>query len=153
MNGHSAKTLVILLLLAAVSFGPAELMAQRFKVQEVADILPGPDSSAPGHFTRMGNELVFTARGGTLLSVRWALFKTDGQTVDRLGEVQFNSGVVPFAELKGEFFFNGIGPNGGELYKTDGERVVEVADINPGSAHSNSSDFTRLGGLRLVALW
>ena len=40
------------------------------------------------------------------------------------------------AELNGELFFWGNGPNGNEVFKTDGRSVTEVADLNPGPEDS-----------------
>jgi ELWxxDGT repeat protein len=138
-------------LFSVFALAQGDLFAQRFKVVEVADIVPGPDSSGPSHFTRLGNELIFTARDATLRPVQRAIFKTDGHSVQRLGDVLygFNESSFAdapfFAELNGELFFTAFGANGGELYKTDGEHVVEVADINPVSATSRPRGFARLG--------
>ena len=41
-----------------------------------------------------------------------------------------------------ELYFTADGPNGEELFKTDGNTVIEVTDINPGSGSSSPDDFT-----------
>ena len=72
------------------------------------------------------------------------IFKTDGQTVTKLADVGPMTYGPQFTEFAGQLFFNAVGPNGRELYRSDGEGVYLVADINP-NGDSDPFEFTQLG--------
>ena len=121
--------------------------------QEVTE-MPEPNPGevpyrGPEFLTPLGEVLYFRSR----TAGRWELFEADGATATGLGielVVYFHNAIprrpvlVPFGN---ELFYAGCGPNGCELYKTDGNDVTELADINPGPKSSNPTELTEFGEL------
>ena len=63
------------------------------------------------------------------------------KALDDINPVATPIGSFPlgFTKFKEELYFMATGPNGRELYKTDGETVVELANIHPaGDAFASS---------------
>ncbi|MBA4106919.1 MAG: hypothetical protein C0485_14305 [Pirellula sp.] len=101
------------------------------------DLLPGPESSVPATYSsiELDNKLLIPGRGAN----GWAVF-----VINSAGELvnQLDLGLVPAGdkvergfydlppqdlhEFRGEVYFQGTGPNGPDLYKTDGETLTKM---------------------------
>ena len=123
--------------------------------EQVRDIHPGGEGSAPQMFTALGGRLLFRARdaaGGTATGTE--LWATDGTT----GGTQLVKDIYPgtdgsfpsfFTALGGRLLFSayGGGVAGTELWATDGtaDGTQLVKDINAGGGNSFPVGFTALG--------
>jgi ELWxxDGT repeat protein len=76
----------------------------------------------PAEAREYGGDLYLFELGGS-----HRLLKTDGESVTDLGVQHWTSNMI---EYNGELYFGAVGANGNELYKTDGQALVEF-DINP----------------------
>lgn len=73
------------------------------------------------------------------------VFKTDGEEVTKLTDATPNATGAEFVEFAGQLFFRAVGEFGNELYRTDGNQVFLVADINP-AGDASPYGFTAFGG-------
>ncbi|MEZ5964146.1 MAG: hypothetical protein R3F56_09900 [Planctomycetota bacterium] len=122
----------------------------------VADILPGPGTSAITRMTRLGSRVVFFANDGPHGYEWWASDGTTAGTV-MLGDLNPGSGhgatlVTPLV-MGGLAYLSGDdGVHGYEMWSTDGTpgSLQLVVDIFPGATGSNPHDFTPIGGGRFL---
>lgn len=128
--------------------GPPKLFKTDGKrVVEIPEPNPGEFPYAqPEFLTPVGDEMFFRSAG-------WRrLFKTDGETVTDLGiKLVLHLHSMRFLRpllvpLGNELLYAGLGPNGWELFRTDGMTVTQAFDINPGKADSNPEWLTALDG-------
>ncbi|MCB9335512.1 MAG: T9SS type A sorting domain-containing protein [Flavobacteriales bacterium] len=100
----------------------------------VADIYPGDSSSTPQNFMVFNAELFFNAG-------YYSFYKTDGSSVVYLANIEVNSGsgsIIYNSELY--FASGGYSPTPNlELWKTDGNSVNMVDDINPAGSSTPKS--------------
>ncbi|QDU65110.1 hypothetical protein [Engelhardtia mirabilis] len=118
------------------------------------DLLPGPDSSIPTDFLRVGSRAYFVARTGP--SGVGRLWVTDGTAAGtvQVADVQISTttGVRPLFDAEGvggaEVFFIGYDASGWELWRSDGTAsgTLRVTDIAAGVASSDPRDGAVVGG-------
>jgi len=121
------------------------------------DAFPGPDSSSPSGFTRLGDRVVFAANDGVKGLEVW---RTNGTKAGTKLLKNINPGDddgVPgpdgsapsgFEKLGKRLYFGANdGTNGSELWRTDGTRkgTRRVKDIFPGAVGSAPSGLFRRG--------
>ncbi|HVU99742.1 MAG TPA: hypothetical protein VHH88_00170, partial [Verrucomicrobiae bacterium] len=122
----------------------------------VADISPdsddvvktNPNSSWPNGFVTLGNDLFFSANGGTS-KLNYELWKYNGIAVSQVANIHpdsgsdfssYPTGMTPF---KGALYFMADdGSNGYELWRSLGTNATLVANINPGGGSSYPQHFT-----------
>lgn len=105
--------------------------------------------------TTVGDTLMFKYNPGT----GFGMYKTDGTEAGTTfgladGTQVFGDSFAPMAQLNGSVFFLARDANdaddafGNEPWISDGTEAGSrmLKDINPGSSHSNPSDFLRIGG-------
>ena len=110
----------------------------------VADIAPGSESSGAGHgsgYAELGDYLYFFANvNGTP-----GLYRTSGIGVEYLAPTS-NDAPHIFNTINGQLVFVGNGESGEEYYRTDGQTVSLLADVNPGPASSNPQSLFEYAG-------
>jgi ELWxxDGT repeat protein len=91
----------------------------------------------------LGDQLIFAASENG----QFGIYSTDGSDV-RLVDGNVTVALTPptavgfsWIEFENEIYFPGNGPDGTELYVTDGQAVRQVADIAQGSLSSSPRDF------------
>ncbi len=103
----------------------------------VADIFPGSEGSWPGShssFKVLSDHLYFFASDSSGLG----LFRSNGYEVEFVARSE-SEAFFHSRRFGDSIIFVGTGDNGVELYRTDGNGVSLLADINPGLADSNPS--------------
>jgi ELWxxDGT repeat protein len=110
----------------------------------VADIVPGPESSSPGHhsgFAELGDHLYFFAGA----QGNFGLYRTSGVGVEYVARAPDDS--LRILKLgNGSILFTGNGDSGVEFYRTDGHTISILADVNPGPASSNPQSLFEYAG-------
>lgn len=114
----------------------------------IADLWPGETGSAPGEFTELGAEILLTASAPGLGE---ELFKTGGtegdlELVEDINPGAGGSQLGWLVRLGGAVLFAANdNTDGFEVWTTDGSGATQVADINPGAAHSFPNQLTVAG--------
>jgi ELWxxDGT repeat protein len=141
----------ILLLAMATSLAVAQRPPHRFVVEQVADIVPGPQGSVPVGLFAHGDMLYFNTWGGNT-----GLYRTDGSSVQRISDIDAPATIVAgnttyfansgglyvdrngslaqlgdfgttfgpeFAEFQNQLYFTAAD----KLYRSDGEDAEPVA--------------------------
>jgi len=129
--------------------GPARL---------VADIHPGPATSAPSDIVDAGGTILFAADGGGHGVELW---RSDGTSAGTFMVKDIRAGPAgssprQLTRLGGNVFFVADdGASGLELWKTNGTATgtVLVRDIWPGAKSSNPRELVASGGLVFFAAW
>lgn len=110
----------------------------------VADIVPGPGSSSAGGgggYAELGDYLYFfaaTPQGS------FGLYRTSGTGVEYVAPTSNNAPHI-FNTINGALIFVGNGVDGEEFYRTDGNTISQLADVNPGPAGSNPQSLFQYG--------
>jgi ELWxxDGT repeat protein len=110
----------------------------------VADIVPGPVSSSAGHgagYAELGDHLYFFAGA----QGNYGLYRTSGIGAEFVAPSS-NDAPHIFNLINGSLIFVGNGANGEEFYRTDGQTVSQLADVNPGPAGSNPQSLYEFAG-------
>mgnify|MGYP003882914247 CR=1 FL=1 len=115
------------------------------------DIFPGSPHANPNYFTKLGNKVVFAARGGAEHTELWI---TDGtatgtQLLKDIRPGSSSSNLGSFTPFNGKvYFYAHDGTNGTELWETDGTATGTkmTADIYPGPNSSNPASLTVMSG-------
>ncbi len=109
-------------------------------IELVADVLPGPSSSNPNHLTSFNNKLWFSAKDANDGFELWEI--DENLVLTKHDLVQGNTGSKPsqFHATESYLYFRVLDNNGIELWTTDGDTILEMAeDINPGADSSHPS--------------
>ncbi len=118
--------------------------------QILFDIHPGPNSSAPQHFTKSGNNLFFEANDGNHGRELW---KTDGTTTGTALVKDINQGVT-WSNVSITMDFNGSiifvaedSLHGRELWRSDGSTAGTwlLNDFKDGPFNSRFGPFAKMG--------
>ncbi len=112
--------------------------------KQVKDIMPGPGSSNPGRFIRLGDRLLFSAEDPSRGTELW---RSDGTAEGTVLVKDINPGRSSgqpngFVLLDGDVYFSAsTADHGAEIWKTDGttEGTVLVVDLARGPSGSNPS--------------
>jgi ELWxxDGT repeat protein len=99
---------------------------------------------SPLSYFEYQGELYFFGREFVAGTSFHGLFKTNGTSVTRLSEIELDASYPFFFEFADQLFFRAEGPSGLELYRTDGQQVFLVSDINP-MGGSDASEFIQVG--------
>lgn len=124
--------------------------AVEFQLSQVSDLTPGEADSYPEMLTPFGGSLYFMATPHGGYQDR-GIYRTDGEQVTRLAAMTQVLAGRTFPTLDGYVYFPMPGPDGSELARTDGESVMQVADIRPGPDGSSPNQFHNLNGQLIFA--
>jgi ELWxxDGT repeat protein len=140
--GASLGALLVSLVSAAGAQGAID------QAEQVADIRAGALGSSPDGLAVFGHRVIFRAANDEVGEEPWI---SDGS---EQGTVPLEVAPGPASTVSGAFtpigdrvVFLALGPDGDELYRTDGTPAgtMQLRDINPGPASSNPRGFLGLG--------
>ena len=127
--------------ITAVIGTPTTVTAESFALRQVTHFAAPVSFSSATPLATLNDQLVFVANQGT----ESGLYRTDGTSVSLIANsVTASTGAT--AQLGNDLFFPATGPDGNELYATDGQTIREVADLNPGPLNSTPTNFQTLNG-------
>ena len=124
----------------------------------ILDINPGNASGVGTDYIKAFGQIFFQGNSG---NTGFELWKTDGTTANTVLVKDINTATVSstttatqasspkrFATLGNSIYFNAVGANGSELWKSDGTAAgtIEVADINPGAVGGNPDQIAAVNG-------
>lgn len=117
----------------------------------VADVFPGPESSAPSGFLALGGLVYFAATDGPSGRELWVSDGTRGGTrlvADiELGPGWSSPSGLTASPIAGELLFAAsTAAVGAELFRSDGTSTTLLADLEPGTLGSRPGEFVRFGG-------